>query len=72
MCIRQVQMNLFGGFLTQKVNEEGWEAKTEQRLICCTEFKMKEFHKHFVDSLLEGLIDEVKWTGENGVYFLSK
>jgi len=72
MCTRQEQNESFGGFLTQKVNEEGWEAKTEQRLICCTESKMKEFHKHFVESLLEGVKDEVKWIGENGVYFLSK
>ena len=64
-------MNLLGVFLTQKVNEEGWEAKTEQRLICCTESKMKEFLKHFVKSFLEGIKDEVKWIGENGVYFLT-
>jgi hypothetical protein len=54
MCTRQVQMNLFEFFLTQKVNEEGWEAKTKQRLIYCTESKMKEFDEHIVDSLLEG------------------
>ena len=60
------------GFLIQKVNEEGWEAKTDQRLIYCTESKMKEFHIHFVESLLEGIKAKVKWIGENGVYFLSK
>jgi hypothetical protein len=48
-------MNLFGFFLTQKVNEEGWEAKTKQRLIYCTESKMKEFDEHIVESLLEGV-----------------
>ncbi len=31
----------FWFFLTQKVNEEGQEAKTEQRLICCTEPKIR-------------------------------
>jgi hypothetical protein len=62
----------FWGFLTQKVNEVGWEAKTEQQLIYCTESKMKEFHKHFVEGLLEGVMAKVKWKGENGIYFLSK
>jgi hypothetical protein len=33
---------------------------------------MKEYDKHFVESLLEGVKAEVKWIGENGVYFLSK
>jgi hypothetical protein len=32
--------------LAQKVNEEGWESKTEQQLIYCTESKMKEFDEH--------------------------
>ncbi len=53
----------FWVFLSQKVNEEGWEAKTEQRLIFYTEPKMKEFHKHFVESLLEGVKDKVQWIG---------
>jgi hypothetical protein len=65
-------MNLFGNFLAQKVDEEGWEAKTEQQLIYCTESKMKEFDAHFVESLLEGVKEKVKCIGENGVYFLSK
>jgi len=64
-------MNLFGGFLTQKVSEEGWEAKTEQRLIYCTEFNMKVFDEHFVESLLKGVKEKVKWAYENGVYFFS-
>ena len=59
----------FWGCLTQKVNEEGWEAKTEQQLICCTESKMKEFDEHFVESLLEEVKTKVKWIGEIGVYF---
>ena len=59
----------FWVFLTQKANEEGWEAKMEQRLIYCTESKMKEFHKHIVESLLRGVKSKVKWIGENGVYF---
>ena len=62
----------FWGCLTQKVNEEGWEAKTEPQLIYCTESKMKEFDKHFVESLLEGVKAKVKWIGEIGIYFLSK
>ncbi len=41
----------------------------EQRLICCTESKMKEFDENFVESLLEGVKEKVKWTYENGVYF---
>ena len=48
-------MNLFGGCLAQKINEEGWEAKTEQQLIYRTESKMKEFDEHIVESLLEGV-----------------
>jgi isopentenyl phosphate kinase len=48
-------MNLFGGCLAQKVNEENRKAKTEQHLIYCTESKMKEFDEHFVESLLEGV-----------------
>ena len=56
----------------RKVNEEGWEAKTEQQIIYCTESTMKEFDEHFVESLLEGVKAKVKWIGENGVYFLSK
>jgi hypothetical protein len=65
-------MNLFGGCLAQIVNEEIWEPKPEQQLIYCTESKMKELDKHFVESLLEGVKAKVKWIGENGVYFLSK
>jgi hypothetical protein len=57
------------GCLTQKVNEESLEAKTEQHLIYCTESKMNEFDEHFVESLLEGVKAKVKWIGENGVYF---
>ena len=64
-------MNLLGGCLAQKVNEKHWEAKTEQRLVCWTESNMKRFHRHFKESLLEGLKDEVKWIGEDGVNFLS-
>jgi hypothetical protein len=69
MCTRQVQMNLFG-FLTQNVNEESWEPKPEQQLIYCTEFKMKEFHKHIEESLLEGVKAKVESIGENGVNFI--
>jgi hypothetical protein len=62
----------FWDFVTQKVNEEGWEAKMKQRLIWCTESKMKEFDENFVESLLEGVKAKVKWIGENGVYSLTK
>ena len=55
-------------YLAQKVNEEGWEAKTVQRLIYCTESTMKEFDEHFVESLLEGVKAKVKLIHENGVY----
>ena len=48
-------MNLLGENLAQKVNEKGWEAKTEQHLIYCTESTMKELDEHFVESLLEGV-----------------
>jgi hypothetical protein len=72
MCTRYVQLNLFGGCLVQKVNEDIWEAKSEQQLIYCTESKMKELDKHFVESFLQGVKAKVKWIGENGVYFLSK
>ena len=58
-------------FLAQKVDEEGWEAKTEQQLIYCTESKMKEFDEHFVESLFEGAKAKVKWIDEKGVYFLN-
>jgi hypothetical protein len=59
----------FWGCLAQKVNEEGLEAKTGQQFIYCTESKMKEFVKHFVEGLLERVKAKVKWIGENGVYF---
>ena len=62
-------MNLFGGLSAQKVNEKGWEAKTEQQLIYYTESQMKEFDEHFVESLLEWVKAKVKWIGKNGVYF---
>jgi hypothetical protein len=55
----------FWGFLVHKVDEEDWEAKTEQQLIYCTETTMKEF----VESLLEAVKEKVKCLGENGVYF---
>jgi hypothetical protein len=32
---------------------------------------MKVFDEHFVESLLEGVKEKVKWTYENGVYFFS-
>ena len=54
------QNESFWGYLAQKVNEEGLEAKTEQQLIYCTESKMKEFDKHFVVGLLEGVKAKVK------------
>ncbi len=57
--------------LTQKVNEEGWEVKTEQQLIYCTESTMKDFDEYFAESLLEEVKAKVKWICENGVYFLS-
>jgi hypothetical protein len=63
---QKVQMNLFGGCLAQKVNEEGL---TDQYLIYCTESTMEEFGEHFLESLLEGLKAKVKWAGLNGVYF---
>ena len=62
-------MNLFGGVWHKKLDEEGWEAKTEQQIIYCTESTMKEFDEHFVESL-EGVKAKVKWIGETGVYFL--
>ena len=65
----KVQMNLFGVFWRKKLTRNVGEAKTEQRLIYSTESKMKEFHKHIVESLLEGVKSKVKWIGENGVYF---
>ena len=64
-------MNLFGGCLAQKVNEEVCEAKSEQQLIYCTESKMKEFDKHFAESLLEGINAKVKWIGKSGVFHLN-
>jgi hypothetical protein len=33
---------------------------------------MKVFDEHFVESLLEGVKEKVKWTNEDGVYFFSK
>jgi len=63
------QNESFCGCLTQKVNEEGWEAKTEQQFIYCTESKMIEFDKHFVESLLEVVKAKIKWISEIGVYF---
>ncbi len=61
----------FWGFSTQKVSEVGWEAKTEQQLIYCTESNMKVFDEHFVESLLEGVKEKVKWTYEDGFYIFS-
>ena len=58
------------GCLAQKVYEGGWETKTEQQLIYCTESSIKEFDEHIVESHLEGVKAKVKSTGENGVYFL--
>ena len=60
----------FWGCLAQKVNEEGWEAKTERKIIYRTESSIKEFDEHFVESLLEGVKAKVKWIDENGVYLL--
>ena len=58
------------GCLAQKIYEGVWEAETEQHLICrINQSKMKEFDKHFVESLLEGVKAKVKRIGENGVYF---
>ena len=59
----------FCGCLAQKVNDEGWEAKTEQQIIYCTESSMKEFDEHFVESLLEGVKAKVKWIGETVFIF---
>jgi hypothetical protein len=39
--------------MTQKVNMDGWETKTEKHLINCSESTTKEFDKIFVESLLE-------------------
>jgi hypothetical protein len=55
MGTRQAQMNLFEVFRHKKLTKEGWKAKTDQRLIYCTESKMKEFQKNFGESLLEGV-----------------
>ena len=60
----------FLGVLAQNVYEGCWEAETEQQIIYCTESKMKEFDKNFVESLLEGVKAKVKSIGDNGVNFL--
>ena len=59
----------FWGCLAQKVNEKGWEAKTEQQIIYCTESTMKEFDENFVESLLEWVKAKVKWKGETVFIF---
>jgi hypothetical protein len=64
---KHVQLRIFGGCLAQKVYEEGWEVKTEQQLIRRIKIKMKEFYKHFVENLLEGVKAKVKSIGDNGV-----
>ena len=52
--------------LTQKVYEEDQEDKTEQHLIRRIEFKMQEFDKQFVESLLEEVKTKVR-SLDNGV-----
>ena len=59
-------------YLTQKVYDGGWMTKREQQLICRIESKMKEFHRYFVESLLEGVKVKVRSIGDNGAYALFK
>ena len=40
-CPKKGPNESFCGCLAQKVNEEGWETKTEQHLINCTESTLK-------------------------------
>jgi hypothetical protein len=54
-------MNLFGGCLAQKVNEEGREAKTEQQMIYCFESTMKEFDEHFVEKFFCSISIEISF-----------
>jgi hypothetical protein len=54
-CIRQIQINLFGGIWLKNTNEKGWEAKKEQQFIYCTKSKMKEFDKIFLECPLVGV-----------------
>ena len=53
----------FLSFLAQKDYEGGWVAKTEQQLIRCIEYKMKEFDIYFVESLLDGIEAKVRSIG---------
>ena len=48
--LRNVELKIFGA----KCYEGDWEAKTERKLMFYIEFKMKEFGKNFLESLLEG------------------
>jgi hypothetical protein len=58
--------------LSEKVYEGGWQAKTEQQLINCISFKLKEFDLNFVKSLMAGVKAKLRIIDHDGVFSLFK
>lgn len=57
----------FWGFLSQKVYEGGWEAKTEQDLINRIQSKLKDFKKEYFVRLVSRAKSKLRLIAEKGV-----
>ena len=67
MSSRHVRLRIVGSIWHKRFTK-----KSKQQEICCIEFKMKEFDKNFVESLLKGVKAKVRSISDNCVYDLFK
>ena len=55
------------GILAQKVDEGGWEAKTQQELISRIQSQLKKFDSNFLQSLMGGVKTKLRAIADRGV-----
>ena len=58
--------------MTQKVYERGWEATSEQQLVCLIESKIKEFDLKSVEKLMIGVKAKLKSIADDSVFSFLK
>lgn len=61
----------FWGYLSQKVYEGGWEAKTEHQLKLRINAKLKEIDLNLLQSMMKGVKTKLRKIADSGVFALS-
>jgi hypothetical protein len=59
----------FWSCLSQKIYDDGWEAKTQQQLIERIELKLKSFDLKFLQNLMSGIKTELRSIADKGLVF---